>query len=499
MRFTTRGRRRSGIGLSLSLAAILVMTVVAPVSGATVGASWRAQVGSAGANGTATIQAHTSGSGSLALKLVGLKPGTSLPVVLSKGTCASVGSTLMTFPAVRTTSAGGATRTSSLTAAQVTKLKAATQGTGRIAIRIGSRTTGGVKCGVFAVLYVPIGIVLPSGWGQGEQARFQDALKATGYGAQILLSRDAATEKAAVETLIGRGIKVLILTPQDSAAAAAVADEARAAGVRVIANDRPILDTASVDYYVTYDNRAVGAAQAQYLIDQAGATKGNNLYLYAGDPVDDNSFLFFEGAWETLQPRIADGTFVIRNSSVAVGLQGHPTLTRDEQAAVIDQVTTKWDLATATTLATGDLAAAPAAAKGTAFLLAPNDTTARAIADVFAADRDIRTYFVTGQDADKAWVQHIIDQYDLGDQAKTQGMTVFKDPRTRVHDAVAAAVAFLEGRTPAATTTFDNGAIDVPATLYPSVMVTIDDIQSVLIDSGYYRASDFTGSWPGKP
>ena len=117
-----------------------------------------------------------------------------------------------------------------------------------------------MKCGVFTVLYVPIGIVLPSGW--FRTARFQDALKSTGYSAQILFSPDVATEKAAVETLIGRGIKVLILTPQDSAAAAAAADEARAAGVSVIANDRLILDTAAVDYYVTYDCLAVGAARA---------------------------------------------------------------------------------------------------------------------------------------------------------------------------------------------------------------------------------------------
>ena len=66
----------------------------------------------------------------------------------------------------------------------------------------------------------PIGIVLPSSW-LPEGARFQDALKASGYGAQILFSQDSATEAADVRALIGRGIKVLILTPQDSAAAAA--------------------------------------------------------------------------------------------------------------------------------------------------------------------------------------------------------------------------------------------------------------------------------------
>jgi len=490
MRATSRGRRRLGVGLSLSLAVILVMTVVAPAAAATVGASWRAKIGSAGTNGTATIQAYTTGSGSLALKLAKLKAATYLPVTLSKGTCASVGSTLMTFPAIKTTSTGAAARTSSLTVAQVAKIKVATNGTGKIAIRVGSSTTGGVKCGVFTVLYVPIGIVLPSNWFP-EGARFQDALKASGYGVQVLLSQDSATEAADVRALIGRGIKVLILTPQDSAAAAAAADRARTAGISVIADDRPILDTAGVDYYVTFDNLAIGAAQAQYLIEKAGATKGNNLYLYAGNAADENSFAFLEGAWEKLQPKIADGTFVIRNSSLAVALQGNPSLTRDQQGRIVGQITTNWDVNTARYLAVSNLMAAAAADKGTVFILAPNDVTALAISATFSADPAVTRSYVTGQDADKASIQAIIDG--------RQGMTVFKDPRLRVNAAVAGALALLKGGTPVATTSFNNGAIDVPAHTSAIVTVTRANVQAALIDSGYYKASDFSGTWPGKP
>ena len=490
MRNTSLGRHHLSVGLSLSLAVVLVMTVVAPVGAATAGAAWYAKIGSAGMNGTATVQAYTAGTGSIALRLTNLKASTYLPVTLSKGTCRLVGSTLVKLPAIRTTRSGAVNRTSSLTVAQVTKLKAATNGTGKIAIRVGSGTTGGVKCGVFTLLYVPIGIVLPSSWAQ-DQARFQDSLQATGYGAQILLSQDSATEKADVRALIRLGIKVLILTPQDSAAAAAAADQAGAAGVKVINLGRLILNTASVDYYLDFDCVAVGAAQAQYLIAKAGATKGNNLYLYAGAASDNNSFLFLQGAWEKLQPRIADGTFVIRNSSLAVALQGNATLTRDEEGRIIGQVTTNWDFNTARALAAGNLAAAGAAGKGTVFILGPNDVTARAIADAFAADRDVTKAYVTGQDADKASVQSIIDG--------RQGMTVFKDPRTWVKGAVAAAVALLTGGTPAATTTVNTGTIDVPATLLASVTVTRDNIQAALIDTGYYRVGDFTGSWPGKP
>ena len=333
-----------------------------------------------------------------------------------------------------------------------------------------------------------VGIVLPTKdeprWVQDE-ARFKEALTAAGYDVQILFSQgDSAKEKANVESLITQGVKVIILCPQDGTAAAAAAEEARAAGVKVISYDRLIRDTDAVDFYVTFDSISVGAAQAQYLVDNATGT-GNPLYLYAGAASDNNAFLFFEGAWNVLQPKIADGTFVIKNSSEAVKLQDKAKLTRDEQSAIISQVTTNWDFNTAKTLAEANLTAAPAADKGNVFILAPNDGTARAIADAFAADKDVKSYAVTGQDAEKASVQYIIDG--------KQSMTVFKDVRTLVDDAITAAVTFLKGGTPTATNSYNNGKIDVPANPTVVITVTKDNVQSALIDSGYYPASDFTG------
>ncbi len=244
-----------------------------------------------------------------------------------------------------------------------------------------------------------------------------------------------------MQALLRQGIKVLVLCPQDSAAAAESADEARAAGVRVIGSGRPILGTASVDDYVDFDNGKVGAAMGQYLVDRAGATTGNSLYLYAGNAVDNNSFKILAGAWRRLQPKIADGTFVIRNSSAATELAAKPTLGRAELARIIAQVTTRWDFGTARTLAAGNLASTRTADRRTIFVLAPNDTTARAIAEAIAADGAVTKAYVTGQDADQASVQAIIDG--------SQGMTVFKDHRTRVEAVVAAAAAFLEGGAPA--------------------------------------------------
>ena len=156
-----------------------------------------------------------------------------------------------------------------------------------------------------------VGIVLPTKdeerWIQDAKS-FQEALKTAGVSSEVVFSeKDPAKEKANVETLITKGIKVLVLCPVDSAAAAASADAAAKAGVKVVAYDRLITGTKNVNFYVTFDSFNVGAAWGTYLVSQAKG-KGNNLYLYAGAASDNNAFIFFAGAWSVLQPKIADGT-----------------------------------------------------------------------------------------------------------------------------------------------------------------------------------------------
>jgi putative multiple sugar transport system substrate-binding protein len=176
---------------------------------------------------------------------------------------------------------------------------------------------------------------------------------------------------------------------------------------------------------------------------------------------------------------------VIKNSSEAVALQDKAELTREDMADIIGQITTNWDFNTAKSLAEANLTAATAEDKGEVFILAPNDGTARAIADAFAADADVSWYAVTGQDAEIPSVQYIIDG--------KQSMTVLKDVRTLVADAIAAAVAYLTGGTPPETNTYFNGVFDVPAK--PSVVISVDkdNVQAEIIDSGYWPASEFTG------
>jgi putative multiple sugar transport system substrate-binding protein len=335
---------------------------------------------------------------------------------------------------------------------------------------------------------VDVGIVLPTKdeprWVQDEQ-RFKDALKDSDYTTEILFSQgSSAKEKENVETLINKGIKVLIICPQDGDAAAAAVEAAKKEDITVISYDRLITNTDAVDYYVTFDSVAVGAAQGQYLIDNA---KGTNqpLYLYAGAASDNNAFLFFQGAWSVLQPKIADGTFKIANSSEAEGLKDTAELSRDQLSAILGQVTTNWDANDAKNKAQTHLTAAAAEMKGDVSVLAPNDGTARSIADVFASDGDISSYVVTGQDAEKASIQYVIDS--------KQSMTVFKDVRTLVKDAMGMAIEVLDGNSPETTGSYNNGSVDVKAKQTDVIVVDKENVQQELIDSGYYEASEFTG------
>ena len=148
---STAARNWRKRGASLMLAALIALTMAPAAQAATSTNAWLARIGTAGANGTATVQAFTTGTGTIALKLARLRASSTLAVTLLKASCR--GATLATLASIRTTSRGAATRTSSLTAAQVTAIKKATAGTGKFAVRVGTGTTA--KCGVFVVQSVP--------------------------------------------------------------------------------------------------------------------------------------------------------------------------------------------------------------------------------------------------------------------------------------------------------------------------------------------------------
>ncbi|NCB42619.1 MAG: sugar ABC transporter substrate-binding protein [Clostridia bacterium] len=322
-----------------------------------------------------------------------------------------------------------------------------------------------------------IGIILPTQneerWTQ-DKDRFEAAAADTEYSMEILFSEgDSAVEATNIDTLISKGVKVLIICAHDSEAAKSAVQRAIDAGVKVIAYDR-IIDLEGVSFYVTFDSMVVGNMQGQFLIDNATGT-GNELYLFSGGTWEGNAPLFFRGAWETLQPKIADGTFKVMNIPSYVDFMGKAVLTTEEALVMMKQADTNWSPEDTATLAANHATTYPPS--GTkAFFLAPNDFTSRAINDAFT-NAGVTDVIITGQDADILSVARV--------QEGTQSMTVLKDVRTLVATAIEIADLLLKGEAlPEATHYY--GQAEVPAVPAAVVVVTPENVNAEIVDSGYY-------------
>ena len=83
---------------------------------------------------------------------------------------------------------------------------------------------------------------------------------------------NASRQQQQFNSVISQGAKVIVIDPVDSTAAASLVKQAQGQGVKVIAYDRPIPSTPA-DFYVSFDNKAIGKAIAKSLVDHLKATK----------------------------------------------------------------------------------------------------------------------------------------------------------------------------------------------------------------------------------
>jgi len=107
--------------------------------------------------------------------------------------------------------------------------------------------------------------------------------------------------------LIGQKVDVLVILPVDLKKAADIVKLANDASISVISYDRLIQD-ASVNFYVSFDNVKVGELQANYIKNRL--QKGN-VALIGGAYTDKNSFLLQFGQMSILQPYIERGDIKI--------------------------------------------------------------------------------------------------------------------------------------------------------------------------------------------
>ena len=299
---------------------------------------------------------------------------------------------------------------------------------------------------------VSVGSIREERW-QRDVEMFKEYGKTHGINVVVDVSdEDPDRQIRQCKSLIADKVDVLVLVPADSGKMKPVIEEAHKRGIKVIAYDRLIMNTA-LDYYVTFDTLKVGTIQARTILDVA--PKGRYIVM-RGAPEDNNSFILAQGQNTELAP-------YIESNAVKV---------------VFDQWVPIWSPQTAEGLAKMALLAANNNVQG---IVASNDGTAGGIINALAAAGLAGKVPISGQDADLTACQRIV--------AGTQTSTVYKPLATLNRAAMDLATAIARGRDPKAAldpahgvwTKMDNNTTMVESFSVDVVPITRENLVEIMI------------------
>ncbi|WP_329219392.1 substrate-binding domain-containing protein [Streptomyces sp. NBC_01485] len=303
-----------------------------------------------------------------------------------------------------------------------------------------------------------VGLLLPGGgvsrFGQFDRPLIEKHLKQVCPhcpAVTFAATPDPAVQRQQLESMITRGVDVLIIAAVDPQLLRPSVQAAHRAGIPVVAYDR--LAQGPISGYVTFDGAKVGKLQGEALLKAMGPkANGGQIVMMNGATTDPNADWFKQGALSVLKGKVKIG-----KSYDTVGW-------RPENAFV--------DMRSAiAALGAGNIDG----------VLAANDSLAGAVVSALNATEVRPLPPITGQDADLAAVRRIVrgDQY----------MTVYKPFKPAADAAVEMAVALGRGKSvdSIATGTVDNATTKkIPAVLLPSVPVTVGTIKDTLVKDGLY-------------
>ncbi len=301
----------------------------------------------------------------------------------------------------------------------------------------------------------------------------KEGLEKLGYKTDLQYAGDNIDEQIAqLENMLTKGVDALVIASIDGSALTNVLKHAKEQGVVVIAYDRLLVNSPDVDYFATFDSIAIGELQATSLLTGLGVLDGAkgpfNIELYAGSLDDSNTPLYFEGALNILQPYIDSGVLVVPSGQ-----------TKLSQAA-----TEGWDALKAQArmdnLISGNYS-------GGAILhgvLSPYDGLSIGILSALKAvgygDGDLKMPIVTGQDCEVTSVKSII--------AGEQYSSIFNNTASLAQVAIDLTQQALADGKADTNSVYNNGSIDVPAKAISAIIITAENYEKELVESGYIDA-----------
>ncbi|RAK07189.1 xylose-binding protein [Halanaerobium saccharolyticum] len=280
--------------------------------------------------------------------------------------------------------------------------------------------------------------------------------RAEELGAEVLVQSangDDMVQLSQAENLITQGIDVLVVVPHNGQVMGSIVREAHANDVPVLAYDRMLMDS-EVDYYLSFDNVRVGELQAEFLVERQPEGK---YFLLGGSPTDNNAKLFREGQMNVLQPYIDEGKIEV------VGDQWAKDWLPQEALSIIEN---------ALTANNNDIDV----------IVASNDSTAGGAIEALAEQGLAGEVLVSGQDADLAAVQRVVEG--------TQTMTIYKPIQNLATSGAEIAVKMARGEEVETNGAINNGEYDVPSILLTPVQVHKGNMVDTVIEDGFHEMEE---------
>ncbi|NYF55226.1 sugar ABC transporter substrate-binding protein [Micromonospora purpureochromogenes] len=303
-----------------------------------------------------------------------------------------------------------------------------------------------------------IGVILPDSkssarWEGADRRFLEEAFDAAGIDSDIQNAQgDKSQFSNIAEQMITNGATVLMIVNLDSGTGKAVLEKARSQGIATIDYDRLTLG-GSAQYYVSFDNEAVGKLQGQGLakcLTEKGARKPVVAFLN-GSPTDNNATLFKAGYDSILKPKFD----------------------AEEFRKGPDQWVPDWNNAQAGVIFEQMLTQTEGRIDG---VLAANDGLGNAAISVLKKNKLNGRIPVTGQDATAQGLRNIL----AGDQC----MTVYKAIKDEAKAAADLAIALANGERKETGQTVRDPESDraVDAILLTPKAIYADDVADVIAD-----------------
>lgn len=256
---------------------------------------------------------------------------------------------------------------------------------------------------------------------------------------------DVEEQKAQIQYFIDKKVDVIVVVAVDSEACSDVLKKARDAGIKVIAYDR-LLRKINADLYISFDNEEVGRLMAKTLVSKVPA--GGNIITVFGSTADNNVQLLEKGFKEVIEKSDLNRIY----STYAEGWLAEKAFSAVNEGL---KITKEID-----------------------GIMCGNDDLASQAVLALSENRMAGKVVVTGQDADLAACQRIVEG--------TQTMTVYKPVDILAKSAAEYAVKLAKNEKLDGTDTINDGKYDIPYVKLQPIAVTKENMDEVIIGDGFH-------------